>query len=138
MHLTYHINKTVSAGEVADLFRDSGIKRPVDDISRIEKMLENANLIVTAWDGDKLVGIARCLTDFSWSCYLADLAVAAQHQRRGIGKELIARIREYLGEGVMILLIEAPTAKGYYGQAGFTKSECAWIIERIWNQGKSV
>jgi ribosomal protein S18 acetylase RimI-like enzyme len=130
MHLTYHINQPVEAGIVADLFRDSGIRRPVDDISRIEKMLENANLIITAWDGDKLIGICRCLTDFAYCCYLSDLAVAATYQRRGIGKELIARTREYLGEEVMVLLLAAPAAKDYYGPAGFTKVDNGWIINR--------
>lgn len=131
MHLTYHINKPVEAGIVADLFRDSGIRRPVDDISRIEKMLENANLIITAWDGEKLIDICRCLTDFAYCCYLSDLAVAANYQRRGIGKELIARTKEYLGEEVMILLLAAPAAKDYYGPVGFTKVENGWIINRM-------
>ena len=131
MHLTYHINKPVEAGIVADLFRDSGIRRPVDDISRIEKMLENANLIITAWDGEKLIGICRCLTDFAYCCYLSDLAVASQYQRRGIGKELIARTKEYLGEDVMILLLAAPAAKDYYAPVGFTKVENGWIINRM-------
>jgi len=130
MHLSYHINKPVEAGMVGDLFRDSGIRRPVDDISRIEKMLENANLIITAWDGEKLIGICRCLTDFAYCCYLSDLAVAASYQRRGIGKELIARTREYLGEEVMILLLAAPAAKDYYGPVGFTKVDNGWIISR--------
>ena len=131
MHLSYHINKPVEAGAVADLFRDSGIRRPVDDISRIEKMIENANLIVTAWDGDKLVGICRCLTDFAYCCYLSDLAVASQHQRRGIGKELIARTKEYLGDNVMILLLAAPEARDYYGPVGFAKVDNGWIIKRL-------
>lgn len=130
MHLTYHFNKPVEAGMVADLFQDSGIRRPVSDISRIEKMIENANLIITAWDGEKLVGICRCLTDFAYCCYLSDLAVAAQYQRRGIGKELIARTKEYLGDEVMILLLAAPDAKDYYGPVGFSKVDNGWIIKR--------
>lgn len=130
MHLTYHINQPVEAGAVADLFRDSGIRRPVDDITRIEKMLESANLIITAWDGEKLIGICRCLTDFVYCCYLSDLAVAANYQRRGIGKELIARTREYLGDQVMILLLAAPAAKDYYGPVGFDKVDNGWIINR--------
>lgn len=130
MHLTYHINKPVEAGVVAELFQDSGIRRPVNDISRIEKMIENANLILTAWDGEKLVGICRCLTDFSYCCYLSDLAVASHYQRCGVGKELIARTREYLGSEVMILLLAAPAAKDYYGPVGFAKVDNGWIIQR--------
>jgi ribosomal protein S18 acetylase RimI-like enzyme len=130
MDIEYKINHPIYADAVAQLFRDSGIHRPVDNLPRIEKMIQNANLIITAWDGDLLVGMARSLTDFTWSCYLADLSVASKYKGQGIGKELIRRTKEYLGEGVMILLIEAPTAQGYYGGVGFTKTDNAWIIKR--------
>jgi predicted N-acetyltransferase YhbS len=129
-HLSYRINAQLDAAEVAELLRDSGIRRPVDDIPRIEKMLENANLIVTAWDGGRLVGISRSLTDFSYSLYLSDLAVAKAYQKQGIGKELIRLTQECAGEQVMILLLAAPAAKDYYGPVGFDKVDNAWMIPR--------
>ncbi len=52
-------------------------------------MLDNANLTATAWDGDKLIGVARSSTDFAFYCYLSDLAVDESYQRSGIGKMLI-------------------------------------------------
>ena len=54
-------------------------------------MLKHANIVITAWDGDLLVGISRALSDFSFVTYLSDLAVRVSHQRAGIGKELIRR-----------------------------------------------
>ena len=65
MHLVYHINKPVSAGEVAELFQDSGIRRPVNDICRIEKMIENANLIKRGCCGNTLLGSGTGGGDFS-------------------------------------------------------------------------
>jgi predicted N-acetyltransferase YhbS len=129
-HLSYRVNAQLDAAEVAELFRDSGIRRPVDDIPRIEKMLENANLIVTAWDGGRLVGISRSLTDFSFCLYLSDLAVAKAYQKQGIGKELIRLTQECVGEQVMVLLLAAPAAKDYYGPVGFEKVDNGWIINR--------
>ncbi len=129
-HLTYRVNAELDAAEVAELFRDSGIRRPVDDLPRIEKMLENANLTVTAWDGGRLVGIARSLTDYSYCLYLSDLAVAKAFQRQGIGKELIRHTQEVAGDQVMILLLAAPAAKDYYGPVGFSKVDNGWIINR--------
>ena len=38
-------------------------------------MLAHANLVVTAWAGPLLVGIARRLTDFADVGYMSDLAV---------------------------------------------------------------
>src|SRR5215469_7381521 len=82
----------VSARQLAELFRSSGIRRPVDDLARLEKMLRHANLLIGAYVGTRLVGIARAFTDFSYCCYLSDLAVAKEHHHCGIGRELINRV----------------------------------------------
>ena len=110
MEITYRTDAALTAPAVADLFHSSGIRRPVDDLDRIQRMLDNASLTLTAWDGEKLVGIARALTDFSYCSYLSDLAVRAEYQRKGIGKELLARLRAILGDEVMLLLLSAPNA----------------------------
>jgi predicted N-acetyltransferase YhbS len=130
MKIAYRLNVPLAAQQVAELFRASGIRRPVDDLERIQKMTENANLTLTAWEGEKLVGIARALTDFSYCCYLSDLAVHRDYQRRGIGKELVQRTHEILGDEVMILLLAASEAMEYYPKIGFEKAENAWKIPR--------
>ncbi len=130
MQLSYRITTPITAQLVADLFRASGIRRPVDDLPRIQRMLDHANLIITAWDGEKLVGIARALTDFSFCCYLSDLAVDKTYQRQGIGKELVRRVQQAIGEESMLLLLAAPEAKEYYPHIGFQKVDRAWAIDR--------
>ncbi|MBK7142747.1 MAG: GNAT family N-acetyltransferase [bacterium] len=130
MHIQYHINESIEPAEVADLYADAGLNRPVTDLPRIARMLDNANLIVTARDGAKLIGISRSVTDFSYCCYLSDLAVARSHQKQGIGQELILRTQQYLGEEVMILLLAAPQAREYYPHIGFTKNDDAWFLPR--------
>ena len=40
-------------------------------IADIKAMLRHANLLCTAWDGAKLVGVARSVTDFEYCCYLS-------------------------------------------------------------------
>jgi len=50
-------------------------------------MIDHADLTITAWDGSKLVGIARAITDYSYCCYLSDLAVDRAYQNLGIGKQ---------------------------------------------------
>lgn len=93
-------------------------------------MVGNANLIITARDGERLVGIARALTDFSYCCYLSDLAVDAAYQRRGIGQELIRQVQEAIGPESMLLLLAAPQAAEYYPHIGFTQVANGWIINR--------
>ena len=130
MEITYRTDAAVMAGEVADVFRSSGIRRPVDDLPRIQRMIDNADVLLTAWDGDSLVGVARALTDWVYCAYLSDLAVRAEYQKRGIGKELMARLRAALGGEVMLLLLSAPNAMSYYPHTGYTRAENAWMIPR--------
>ncbi|ACS99399.1 GNAT family N-acetyltransferase [Paenibacillus sp. JDR-2] len=131
MPVEFRIGAPVTAVQVAEVFRSSGIKRPVDDLARIQKMIDNADLILSAWDGEELVGIARAVTDFSYCCYLSDLAVSKTHQRLGIGTELVNRLREHIGEEVALLLLSAPSAMDYYPQIGFNKAENAFLIKRV-------
>jgi GNAT superfamily N-acetyltransferase len=120
----------VSGAQLAQLYRSSGIRRPVDDLPRLEKMLAHANLVVGAYDGGELVGIARALTDFSYCCYLSDLAVAKEYQSHGIGRELIARVKQRIGEQSMLLLLASPEAMPYYPKVGFEAVANGWIIKR--------
>ncbi len=130
MVITYKVNAKLEPHQVSELFTDSGIRRPADDLNRIKKMLDNANLTISAWDGDKLVGIARALTDYSYCCYLSDLAVAKEYQEKGIGQELITEIRNHAGDESMILLLSAPEAMDYYPKVGFEKINNAFLIQR--------
>ncbi|MBS1912452.1 MAG: GNAT family N-acetyltransferase [Bacteroidetes bacterium] len=130
MMIQYAVEPDVPAEAVAALFRASGINRPVDDIGRIARMVANANLVITARDGGRLVGIARALSDFSYCCYLSDLAVDAEYQRRGIGRELIGEVRKAIGPESMLLLLAAPRAAEYYPHIGFAHIGNGWIIHR--------
>jgi len=93
-------------------------------------MYENSNLVITAWDKELLVGVSRAITDWAWSCYLADLAVRQGYKNSGIGKKLIDLTKEKLGEESMLLLLSVPTAMEYYPKVGFTKQESSFIINR--------
>jgi predicted N-acetyltransferase YhbS len=93
-------------------------------------MLKNANLVITAWDGDLLVGISRCLTDFHYFTYLADLAVRDTYQKQGIGKELIRQTQIHGGPNTNVLLLAAPAAEKYYPHIGFTHAPQAWLLKR--------
>ena len=130
MEIEYRVGNDLDLDEVIELYRAStlGERRPVDDRSRMADMLVHANLVVTAWDGSLLVGIARALTDFSYVGYLSDLAVRQSHWSQGIGKELIRKTRERMGPRSKIVLLAAPKAVDYYPRIGFTKHDSAWVL----------
>ncbi len=130
MNIRYVINEVPETGFIIELYKSAGLNRPVQDEERIETMYRNSNLVVTAWHEAVLVGIARSLTDFSYCCYLSDLAVRSDYQKRGIGKQLIELTRERIGSGAMLLLLSAPLAMDYYPQVGFQKVENGFMIAR--------
>jgi predicted N-acetyltransferase YhbS len=90
--------------------------------------LQHADVLCTAWDGDKLVGVARSVTDFAYCCYLSDLAVDEAYQRMGIGKGLIEATKSKLGPKAFIVLLAAPKAEGYYAKVGFEAHRSAWVM----------
>jgi GNAT superfamily N-acetyltransferase len=128
--ITYSMARGINAEQLAEIFRKSGIRRPIDDLGRMADMLKHANLLITAWDGDMLVGVARSVTDFSFCCYLSDLAVDKEYQHSGIGAKLIKLTRDAAGERANLLLLAAPEAMEYYPKVGFTAIDNGWIIRR--------
>ncbi|HWG41485.1 MAG TPA: GNAT family N-acetyltransferase [Gemmataceae bacterium] len=132
MHaIEYIVNKPITVDEFIELLHNSslGQRRPVNDRSCIQGMLENANLLVTARHEGKLVGVARSVTDFHYCCYLSDLAVGSAFQRRGIGKQLIRLTRAELGERCTLILLAAPAAVDYYPHLNFEHHPQAWILK---------
>jgi N-acetylglutamate synthase-like GNAT family acetyltransferase len=129
--IEYRHNFPLEPVDVAAVFDASGIRRPTKDLARIERMFANADLILSAWHEGKLIGVCRALTDFSYCCYLSDLAVANAYQKRGIGRELIARVKASIGDEVALILLSAPEAMEYYPKVGFEKIENGFIVKRV-------
>jgi predicted N-acetyltransferase YhbS len=129
--IQYRVGNDLNIDEMIDLYRAStlGERRPVDDRERMLRMLKNANLVITAWDQDLLVGISRSLSDFSYVTYLSDLAVRQSHQRQGIGKELILQTQKEAGPQATLVLLAAPAAEEYYPHIGFTHHPQAWWLK---------
>jgi ribosomal protein S18 acetylase RimI-like enzyme len=132
MQVAYSDEPDLTVQEFRDVLIASMLakRRPIDDLPRLEKMLRQADIIVTAREGNRLVGVARAITDFAYCCYLSDLAVDAAYQRKGIGKRLIDETRARAGEGATLILIAAPAAESYYPRIGMKQSPSCWVIPR--------
>ena len=128
--IEYRENQPLEPVEIVRVFEASGISRPTKDIPRIAQMFANANVVISAWDGARLIGVSRALTDYSYCCYLSDLAVDAAYQKHGIGRELIRRTQSIIGDEVFLILMSAPGAMAYYPKVGFALADNAYIIRR--------
>ncbi|HEX4150271.1 MAG TPA: GNAT family N-acetyltransferase [Pirellulales bacterium] len=130
--ISYLLEPGLSAEEFIDVLIRStlGVRRPIHDRPTIETMLAEADLILAARSGQRLVGVSRAITDFSYCTYLSDLAVDQQFQRQGLGRELIRRTHEAAGLGTTLILLAAPAAETYYPHIGMTQHGSCWIIPR--------
>jgi predicted N-acetyltransferase YhbS len=130
--IAYRTGNNLDVDAVIELYKSCslGARRPSDDRPRMAAMLANANLVITAWDDELLVGISRSVTDFVYATYLSDLAVRESYQKRGIGRELIRLTQEAGGPNTTVVLLSAPAAVDYYPRIGFTRHESAWFIKR--------
>jgi len=118
-----------SPAELIDLYRACtlGGRRPLGRDGAAQAMLDAANIVECAWEDGRLVGLARAWTDHVHVTYLADLAVRESHQKHGLGKGLIRRVRAAAPEALLVL-IAAPQAHEYYGRIGFAQHRSCWIL----------
>jgi predicted N-acetyltransferase YhbS len=130
--ISYATNKLISSADFIDVLTRSTLseRRPVNDPERIQAMLDNGNVLVTAWDGDKLVGVSRALTDKVYCTYLSDLAVDVAYQKSGIGKRLVEMTHEVAGLATALILLAAPAAAAYYPKIGMEQFTDCFIVRR--------
>ena len=119
-----------AAEAIIELYKNYGLPRPLHDPERISKMYQHSNLVITAWEKELPVGVSRSITDWAWSCYIADLAVREGYKKSGIGKKLIELTKAAVGEQSMVLLLSVPSAMEYYPKVGFVKQESSFIMTR--------
>lgn len=140
--VTYQINSPITPFQFIEVLKKCslGERRPLESPHVIKAMLDNADLLVTAWidkahieavndsnSDQQLIGVARCVTDFSYCCYLSDMAVDETYQNQDIGKMMIKKIEQQLPPSCKIILLSAPQASEYYPKIGFMKHESAWV-----------
>ncbi|UVI28017.1 GNAT family N-acetyltransferase [Paenibacillus spongiae] len=129
--ITYSEDKQLRAIDVAQVFRSSGIKRPYEDLERIQRMIDHSDIMISAWAGNnRLIGLARAVTDYSYCCYLSDLAVDKEYKNQGIGRELVRRLQAVSGDECSLVLLSAPGAVDYYPRLGFEHTDKAFVMAR--------
>lgn len=131
MAIIYRDDAQLSLEQVIALYKKStlGERRPLDRPEVFAGMISNADIIITAWDGNNLIGIARALTDYTYVTYLADLAVDESYQHQGIGKTLLEETQKRTEPDCMMVLLASPKANDYYPKLGFTHNPRAWMLK---------
>ena len=132
--IVYKIENNLSVEDFKAVLIKSTLaeRRPVNEPGRLLNMVKQGNLIITAREQGKLIGVSRSLTDFSFCTYLSDLAVIKEFQKKGIGKELI-RQTKLAAPLAKLILLSAPDAIQYYTKIGMTQHKYCYYLDDINN-----
>ena len=119
----------LTPARVATLFRRAPLLRPTDDLGALWRAFENSPLVVSLWDGERLVALARVLTDGAHVSYLCDFAVEPDEQGAGVGARLLDETLARCA-GTEVVLRDSALSAGFWAQVGFTPVDNAWVRPR--------
>ena len=92
--ILYRVTPEIDLDQLTTLFNSVGWERRTIDRDRLAQLVRGSMYVISAWDGDRLVGFARAISDGAFNAYLSTVAVLPEYQKRGIGRELISRLLE--------------------------------------------
>lgn len=118
----------LTPARIATLYRRAPLLRNTDNPERLWAAFEASSLVLTVWESDRIVGLARVLTDGVQTAVLCDLAVEPDVQGAGIGKRLIDEILTRL-PGVELILRDSTLSAGFYERLGFQAVQNAWVLQ---------
>ncbi|HEX5646577.1 MAG TPA: GNAT family N-acetyltransferase [Nitrospira sp.] len=96
-------------------------------------MLDHSDVVLCAWDGDRLVGFGRVLTDFVYRATIWDVIVDKTYQKQGIGTELVQRILNHPRLNKVELFWLCTRRPGFYEKLGFSSKEQTGMV---WSRSK--
>ena len=133
--LSFHLDRVPEVEAIRALYAASPLRRPIHDPGRIRAMFAASNVVISAYEGARLVGLLRGWTDFVYDGSICDLAVHPAHQKSGVGRRLLD-LAQGLGEGIQWVLLASPLAREYYAHLGWVRVEQGWELPRQgWNPG---
>lgn len=127
--IMYHTDKKVDYDRLKTLFNEVGWNDKTDDINRLKTMVENSQIVVTAWDEETMVGFARCTTDYVFNGQINNVVVDSKYRRKGIGKVLIDTIVDS-SKQVTYMLRGSIRNEKFYRSLGFKDGPISLIYRR--------
>lgn len=130
MNITYKSNKNLPNQQLFKLFAAVGwadeSKTTQSMIDNFNKNFINSTLVISAWDGDALVGCVRVLSDKMFRSVIYDLAVLPEYQNQGIGKNLIEKCIEHFPDSEWLVQTTAEKAE-FYEKIKFERSNDVFL-----------
>ena len=96
------------------------------------KALMNSDSLITAWDGNRLVGLGNAISDGYLVVYYPHLLVHPDYQGKGIGRMIVDRFQKKYGNFHQQMLTADGRAIDFYRKCSFEKAgstQSMWIYQ---------
>jgi ribosomal protein S18 acetylase RimI-like enzyme len=116
--VTYRFDiQGVDWSEVEALFRATMLGGRSGD--KIRRAFEHSSVVCFVFDGTRLIGMSRALTDWEYHATIYDVAVHPDYQRRGIGSRMMQALLQKLPVWRVMLVSDDSDAQRFYRRLGF-------------------
>lgn len=104
--------------------------RRVEDLSTA---IAHSNPIVTAWDGDRLIGFARAISDGIYRATIWDVLIHPDYQGAGLGRKLVETVltHPHVNQVERVYLMTTNQQK-FYERIGFEENQTTTMV--LFNQ----
>jgi predicted N-acetyltransferase YhbS len=92
--------------------------------------LAGSHSVISAWDGQRLIGLGNAISDGALVVYYPHLLVLPEYQRLGIGREIMRRLMSRYASFHQHAILADGDAIGFYAKFGFrrpTAVQAMWI-----------
>ena len=123
-NIVYKSRVVFKEEDILSLYNDVGWTNYMEDMSKLIEAVESSLFCVSAWDGDKLVGLIRIVGDGLTIIYIQDILVMSAYKRKGIGSELLKHaLDKYKNVRQKVLITdESEETRGFYEANSFTST----------------
>jgi ribosomal protein S18 acetylase RimI-like enzyme len=125
--ITFSDRKDIEANQLVSLFKQApwARTRTADDA---REMLTHTDVAVSAWDGPRLIGLGRVLTDFVYRASIWDVIVDPAYQRQDIGTRIMQHILDHPDLKRVELFWLCTRSPGFYEKLGFSSKEQTGMV----------
>lgn len=100
------------------------------DTEVIRKSIENS-IVFGVYSDDSLIGMARVITDFATTFYIADVIIDEKYRGKGLGKKLISTIMSDERFSSLFGILVTRDAHGLYEHFGFKRDTERAMTRRL-------
>lgn len=125
--------RAIDAAQVRSLYHGAGWW-PDRDAAGIAQAIASG-VSFGAWDGERMVGFARALSDGRYRAYVEDVVIDPEYRGRGIGERLVAALCEELADIEIVSLFCLPERVAFYERNGFVPHGTQVMMHREAKRG---